>query len=212
MTPDRHRADLSELKGSLRRQQLITMAVSTLALLLAFAVLNKRTTTILEPPIRTKTVSIDGDRVDSAWLTEMGTYIAHLMLDATPRSIEWQQAEILKWVHPSTYGDLQQRMAVAAKRLTEANATTVFWPQQVAPDPDRMRVLLIGRVDTYVNGQAVAGSGRTVAYQASFESRGGRMLLKDWVEAPTDDPWLEKALEAQLREEANKGKEKARAK
>ena len=102
-------------------------------------------------------------------------------------------------------------MAVAAKRLTEANATTVFWPQQVAPDPDRQRVLLIGRVETYVNGQAVQGAGRTVAYQASFESNGGRMLLKDWVEAPTDDPWLERAAQKQQEEQARTSKEKAHA-
>lgn len=212
MTPDRHFVDLSQLRASLRRQQLITLAVSLLALLLAFAVLNKRTTTILEPPSRARTIAIDGDRIDGAWLTEMGTYIAHLMLDTTPRSIEWQQAEILKWVHPSSYGELQQRMAVAAKRLAEANATTVFWPQQVAPDPDRQRVLLIGHVDTYVNGQAVTGSGRTVAYQASFESKGGRMLLKDWTETPTDDPWLERAMEQQQKDEAKAAKEKTHAK
>lgn len=212
MTPERHHADLAELRTSLRRQQALSIALGLAVLLLVFAVLGKRTTVILEPPSRAKAVAITGDRVDGAWLEEMGTYIAHLMLDATPRSIEWQQAEILKWVHPSTYGDLQARMTVAAKRLTEANATTVFWPQQVAPDPDRQRVLLLGHVDTFVNGQAVAGSGRTVAYQASFESKGGRMLLKDWIETPTDDPWLAKALEDQLKEEAKKAKEKLHAK
>jgi type IV conjugative transfer system protein TraE len=211
MTPERHIHDLTELRGLLRRQQMISLGITAAVILLAFGMLTKRTTTILEPPSRAQAIAITGDRVDSAWLIEMGTYIAHLMLDATPRSIEWQQAQILKWVHPSTYGELEARMAVAAKRLVEANATTVFWPQQVAPDPDRQRVLLLGHIDTYVNGQLVHGSGRTVAYQASFESKGGRMLLKDWLEAPTDDPWLAKALEEKAKAEASKAKEKRRA-
>jgi type IV conjugative transfer system protein TraE len=212
MTPERHLADLSELRGLLRRQQFISLTMGAALILLAFGVLGKRTTTILEPPTRAQAIAITGDRVDSAWLIEMGTYIAHLMLDATPRSIDWQQQQILKWVHPSTYGELQQRMAVAAKRLVEANATTTFWPQQVAPDPDRQRVLLLGHVDTYVNGQLVNGAGRTVAYQASFESKGGRMLLKDWQETPPDDPWLAKALDEQAKADAAKAKEKNRAK
>jgi conjugal transfer pilus assembly protein TraE len=211
MTPERHRNDLTELRSLLRRQQTISIGLAVVALLLAFGVLTKRTTTILEPPSRAQAIAVTGDRVDSAWLIEMGTYIAHLMLDSTPRSIEWQQAQILKWVHPTTYGELQERMAVAAKRLVEANATTTFWPQQVAPDPDRQRVLLLGHLDTYVNGQLVHGAGRTVAYQASFESKGGRMLLKDWMETPTDDPWLAKALDEKTKADATKAKEKKRA-
>jgi len=212
MTPERHHADLTELRGLLRRQQMISLAVSCAAILLAVGMLTRRTTTILEPPSRAQAIAVTGDRVDAAWLLEMGTYVAHLMLDATPRSIEWQQAQVLKWVHPATYGDLQERMAVAAKRLVEANATTTFWPQQVAPDPERQRVLLLGQLDTYVNGQLVRGAGRTVAYQAAFESKGGRMLLKDWVETPTDDPWLAKAIDEKARAEAGKAKENHRAK
>lgn len=211
MTPERHHSDLTELRRLLRRQQLISLGVTVAVILLAFGLLTRRTTTILEPPSRAQAVAVTGDRVDAAWLIEMGTYIAHLMLDATPRSIEWQQTQILKWVHPTTYGELQQRMAVAARRLVEANATTVFWPQQVAPDPDRQRVLLLGHLDTYVNGQLVQGSGRTVAYQAVFESKGGRTLLKDWLETPTDDPWLAKALDAKTPAGASPTKENKRA-
>jgi len=51
-----------------------------------------------------------------------------------------------------------------------------------------------------------------VAYQAAFESKGGRMLLKDWVETPTDDPWLAKAMDEKARAEAGKAKENHRAK
>ena len=89
MTPERHHADLAELRTSLRRQQALSLTLGVAVLLMVFAVLGKRTTVILEPPSRAKTVAITGDRVDAAWLEEMGTYIAHLMLDATPRSIDW---------------------------------------------------------------------------------------------------------------------------
>lgn len=212
MDPGLHATDVNDLRGQVKRQQLANLGLVFTCVLLAFGLLTKRTTTMLEPPSRAQAIGMTGDRMDGAYLIEMGTYIAHLMLDATPTSIKWQQDLVLKWVHPSTYGDLQQRMAVAARRLSEANATTVFWPQQVAPDPDRQRVLLLGHVDTYVNGVKVNGSGRTVAYQASFESKGGRALLKDWLEAPLDDPWLVKALDEKAKADVKKDKEKNRAK
>ena len=126
MTPQKHLADTRDMRQLLVRQQLLSAALAVLCLLLAFAVLTKRTTTILEPPTRAKTVTVVGDRVDGAWLEEMGLWVAHLMLDATPMSIGWQQEQILKWVHPATYGELQQRMTVQAKRMAESNANTIF--------------------------------------------------------------------------------------
>jgi conjugal transfer pilus assembly protein TraE len=211
MDPNLHAADVTDLRAQVRRKDLTNLGLVVAVVLLSFCLLTKRTTTMLEPPSRSQAIGMTGDRMDGAYLIEMGTYIAHLMLDATPTSIKWQQDLVLKWVHPASYGDLQERMAVAARRLSEANATTVFWPQQVAPDPDRQRVLLLGHVDTYVNGVKVDGSGRTVAYQASFESKGGRALLKDWLEAPTDDPWLVKAIDEKAKAETKKEKEKKRA-
>jgi len=210
MTPQKHLADTRDMRQLLVRQQLLSAALAVLCLLLAFAVLTKRTTTILEPPTRAKTVTVVGDRVDGAWLEEMGLWVAHLMLDATPMSIGWQQEQILKWVHPATYGELQQRMTVQAKRMAESNASTIFWPSQVAPDPDGQRVLVMGQLETYVNASKVAGHDRTVAYQIAFESKGGRALIKDWKEVPPDDPWLVRALEEQTRA-AEKAKEDKRA-
>jgi conjugal transfer pilus assembly protein TraE len=210
MNPSRHINDIQSLTASLRRQQLITLVASLLSLLLAVLALSKQTTTILEPPVRAKTIAVTGDRVDGAWLEEMGAWVAHMMLDSSPHSIAWQQEQILRWTHPSTHGLMQQDMAVQAKRLKDTNAATVFWLQQVAPDPERQRVAVLGQLDTYVNGVRVEGSGRTVSYMAQFESKGGRLLLKEWKEVPGDDIWLAKATEAALREQ--KDKEKASAK
>ena len=195
MNPQRQLTDITAIAAALKKQQLITMMLAALSLLLAAVSMSKDHTVILEPPTRSKTIAVVGERVDGAWLEEMGAWIAHMMLDASPHSIAWQQEQLLKWVHPSAHGQLQQDMAVQAKRLIDTNASTIFWLQQVAPDPDRVRVALIGQLDTYVNGMKVAGSSRTASYLLSFESKGGRMLIKEWREVPGDDIWLTQALE-----------------
>jgi conjugal transfer pilus assembly protein TraE len=195
MDPKRHLSDIQQATAALRRSQWLTAGMVLLSLLLAVLALTKRHTVILEPPVRTKQIAVVGDKVDGAWLEEMGPWIAHLMLDASPASIGWQHEQILRWAHPSTHGQLQQDMAVQAKRLREANAATIFWLQQTAPDPDRQRIVMAGYLETYVNGIKVAGSTRSVAYLTQFESKGGRMLLKEWKEVPTDDIWLARAQE-----------------
>ena len=206
MNPHSYAQDIQSIAGSLRRQQLIAVLLTVLCLLMAFVALNKQTTTILEPPTRSKTIAVVGDRVDSAWLEEMGAWVAHLMLDASPHSIAWQQDQILKWTHPATHGQLQQEMAVQARRLTDTNAATTFWLQQLAPDADRQRVAVVGQLDTYVNGVRVNGSSKTVSYLAQFESRGGRMLLKEWREVPGDDIWLARLLEDIKKKEVARAK------
>lgn len=196
MDPKRHANDIQGLSAALRRQQLVSAGLVLLTLLLSIVALGKETTTILEPPSRTKSIAVTGDRVDGAWLEEMGAWIAHMMLDASPHSITWQQEQILRWTHPSAHGQLQQEMAVQARRLKEANASTIFWLQQVAPDTRNQRVAVIGQLDTYVNGIRVQGASRNASYLVSFESKGGRMLLKEWREVPGDDIWLTRQLEA----------------
>ena len=197
MTPELSRNDNRELKRLLLRQQAITFSLVGALLLLSLMLLRHQPQVILEPPTRVSTLTVQGDRVDQNYLTEMAQYVAHMMLDVTPATIERRNDEVLKWVHPATFGLIQNRMTVAAKRLKDANATTIFWPSQVAPDPDKLRVAVIGTLETYVNGTRVQAD-KTQSWLLQFESKGGRMLIKDWKETPLDDPMLVKTVAAQV--------------
>lgn len=209
MNPDRALSDLTAAIGAVKRQQYMTMAAVGVSLVLAMAVLFHKDRVTLEPPVRTHTLTFNGDKVDASWLIEMGGYVGHLMLDVSPHSVDYQQEEVLRITHPALHGKLQQDMAVQAKRLKEANASTIFWLEQVAPDADCNRVALVGRLETYVNGQLVQGSSRTTSYLAGFQSQYGRNLLARWKEVPNDDIWLTKALAKTAA--ANKGKPAAPA-
>lgn len=207
MKETNHRSDLQDLRLANSQQRWAILGLIVILVLLTFKVMGKEHTTVLEPPSRAMAIGMTGDRVDANWLTEMGLFIAESMLDLTPQSYEVSQAQVLKWTHPSLHGDLQQRMTVQAKRLVDANATTSFWPNQVAPDVDNQRVVLLGQLDTMVNGMRT--SRQTVAYRADFQAKNGRVLLKAWEEVPADDPWLVKAMQLADRAERDaKGKKK----
>jgi conjugal transfer pilus assembly protein TraE len=195
MNPDLALDNLDAARAALKRQQFISAASVVGVLILAAGLVIKRDKVVLEPPVRTHTVTLHGDKVDDAWLIEMGGYVAHLMVDVSPSSVDYQQEEVLRITHPSTHGVLQQQMAVQAKRLKQANASTVFWLSQAAPDAECNRVALVGRLETYVNGQLVQGSSRTTSFVAAFQPQGGRTMLTRWREVPNDDIWLARALE-----------------
>lgn len=198
MQPKQHEQDVRTLQALVARGQRNTFALILLMILMAIALLTKRVTTVLEPPVRDKAITIIGDKVGAEWLEEMGGWMANMLLTATPGSVDWQQALILNWTAPQFHGELQRRLAVSAKRLKESNATQVFFQQQVAPDPDHNRVVVMGQMQTYVNGQLVPGD-HTQAYQFNYLSLGGRAMLSDWEEVPLDDPWLVKQQEAAQR-------------
>ena len=196
MNPELSRNDNRDLKRLLARQQFISGGLIAAVLLLSLTLLHHQPKVILEPPTRASTITVQGDRVDDSYLIEMAQYVAHMMLDVTPATIEQRNAEILRWVHPAAFGALQNRMTVASKRLKESNATTIFWPTQVAPDPDNLRVAVIGALETYVNGTRVQAD-KTQSWLLQFESKGGRMLIKDWKQTPLDDPTLVKTVATQ---------------
>ena len=197
MNPEINRNDNRDLLKVLARQQLIGIGGIAVMLMMGIKLLRDEPKVILEPPTRVSTISVQGNRVDENYLTEMAQYVAHMMLDVTPATIERRNDEVLKWVHPASYGELQNRMTVASKRLKESNATTIFWATQVAPDPDHLRVAVIGTLETYVNGSRVQPD-RTQSWLLQFESKGGRMLIKEWKETPLDDPMMVKAVATQL--------------
>jgi conjugal transfer pilus assembly protein TraE len=209
MNPIKHRDDLNDVKASRRRLEIALIVLGAALMMALLLVVRKERTVVLEPPSRAKAIAVIGDRVDAAWLEEMGSWVAWSLLSASPKSIDWQQAQVLRWTHPATHGALEERMTVAAKRLVDANASTVFWPLQVAADADRQRVLVLGTLETFVNAAKVGGD-RRVAYMAQFENQGGRMLLREWQEVPLDDPWLvqaeDKARKAQEKQDAERKK------
>jgi conjugal transfer pilus assembly protein TraE len=198
MKPEKHEQDVRTLQALVSRGQRNQFALILLMVLMAIALMTKRITTVLEPPVREKTITIVGDKVGSEWLEEMGGFMASMLLSGTPGSIEWQQALVLNWTAPQFHGELQKRLTVSAKRLKESNATQVFFQQQVAPDPDHNRVVVMGQMQTYVNGTLVPGD-HTQAYQFEYTSLGGRAMLSAWEEVPLDDPWLVKQQEVAQR-------------
>jgi len=138
--------------------------------------------TIVVPPTIDKSFWVTRDRVSRDYLEQMGSFVAWLILDVTPASIDWKKDILLNYVAPDQHGAMQSRQDIEAERLRRINASTFFLPQQLVPNEDKQTVAIRGRLRTQVNGQETATE--TKAYLAEFQYAGGRMHLKSFKEMP----------------------------
>lgn len=175
----------NDLKEMRKRNRNLSMAVGGLILgLLTCLVIILNVIgmerTIVVPPSIDKTFWVTKDHASREYLEQMGSFIAWLILDVTPASIDWKKDILLNYVAPDQHGAMKSRQEIEAERLKRINASTFFLPQQLVPNEDKQTVAIRGRLRTQVNGQDTATE--TKAYLAEFQYAGGRMHLKSFKE------------------------------
>jgi len=181
---DRLSGDLKDLR---RRNRGLAVAVSALAVghvvaLVVILNLLGSVRTVVVPPSINKSFWVERDRVSSEYLEQMGSFIAWLILDVTPSSVDWKREILLGYVLPDQHGAMKTRQELEATRLKRINASTVFMPQQLVSSEDAQSVTVRGRLRTLVNGQETSND--TKAYLVEFVYAGGRVHLKGFKEVP----------------------------
>jgi conjugal transfer pilus assembly protein TraE len=176
-----------DIKDMRRRNRSLALILGALVAcqLLAFAVIlnllgSERT--VVVPPSINKSFWVTRDKASNEYLEQMGAFVAWLVLDVTPASVDWKKDILLGYVEPEQHGELKTRQELEAARLKRINASTFFLPQQLVPSEDAQTVVVRGRLRTLVNGLETANDLK--AYLVEFSYRGGRMHLKTFKEAP----------------------------
>jgi len=177
----------SDIKEMRRRNRSLGLTVGALAagqIIALLVILNLLGTvrTVIVPPSINKSFWVIRDKASSEYLEQMASFIAWLVLDVTPSSIDWKKDMLLGYVESDQYGALKTRQEVEAERLKRINATTVFAPQQLVPSEDAQNVIVRGRLRTLVNGFETANEAK--AYLVEFSYSGARMHLKTFKEIP----------------------------
>ena len=181
---DRLSGDLKDMR---RRNRGLGLAVGALAagLLLALAIIINLLGTVrpvVVPPSLSKSFWVTNDRASSEYLEQMGSFVAWLILDVTPSTIDWKKDILLGYVDPAQYGPLKTRQEVEAERLKRINAATAFAPQQLVASEDNQSLVVRGRLRTLVNGYETANDLK--AYRIDFGHAGARMHVIGFKEVP----------------------------
>ncbi|MDP3615358.1 MAG: type IV conjugative transfer system protein TraE [Rubrivivax sp.] len=174
-----------DIKDMRRRNRGLALTVGALAgghVLALVVILNLLGTVrpVVVPPSINKSFWVTRDKASSEYLEQMGSFIAWLVLDVTPASVDWKKDILLGYVEPEQHGELRTRQDLEAARLKRINASTFFMPQQLVPSEDAQTVVVRGRLRTQVNGLETANDMK--AYLVEFSYSGGRMHLKTFKE------------------------------
>src|SRR5271169_4298260 len=154
MNPNQANKDLKVLLVTVQQQRLAILGLVVcvgLALMIMFNMVG-RERIVLTPPAIDKSFWVTKDRVSASYLEQMGGFMAYLILDVSPSSVEWKKGTLLQYVVPDAYGTLQTRQDLEADRIKRLNATTQFSVGQLAPNEDDLSVNVKGRLATFING------------------------------------------------------------
>ena len=178
-----------DLKDLARRNRWLGATVAALTLCLALSLgvvwsLIGSERTVIVPPGLNKSFWVTSSKASSEYLEQMGSFVAWLILDVSPATIDWKKDALLSYVDPEVYGVMKTRQDLEAERIKRLSASTYFLPQQIVPSEDTQSVVVRGRLRTQINGQETNSDLK--AYLVHFHYAGGRIHLQTFKEIPDD--------------------------
>jgi conjugal transfer pilus assembly protein TraE len=181
--------NLDASRATIAFQSILLIASVVVNILMVIALLktvgNERT--IIVPPNIQKSFWVDNEKVSGSYLEQMGTYIAYLVLNATPTTVDYQNNILMQYVAPAYYGQFDTDAKASAERLKRDNIAQVFLPNRVLIDEPNSRVGITGTTSTYVNNAKVSDVRK--GYLVEFIYREGKIYLKSFKEADANDPF-----------------------
>lgn len=180
--------NLDASRATIAFQSLLLFASIAINILMALAVIklagNERT--IVVPPNIQKSFWVDNDKVSANYLEQMGSYIAYLVLNSSPTTVDYQNEIIMRYVAPAYYGQFETDSKASAERLKRDNVSQVFLPNKIQVEENSVRVGIGGTLSTYVNSAKVSDVRK--GYVIEFIYREGKIYLKSFKEADANDP------------------------
>jgi conjugal transfer pilus assembly protein TraE len=184
----KQKRDLDRANQTIGGQNLLIIGLLALSIVLAVTAysLVGRERVILVPPTVSKSFWLDSEKVSGDYLDQMALFLAHLMLNISPRSVDFQAKTLLQYASPEAYAELKTAMASTSERLKRDNAVTLFQPVTFTIDEPGMRVVINGVLATYIGDKRVTETSKV--YLIEFRYSGGKLYLSGFKETSSNDP------------------------
>jgi conjugal transfer pilus assembly protein TraE len=176
MNPEAYKDELSTAKKAVRDHRLATTLIGA-ALVFALAIIHRQVDsarTIITPPVIDRTFWVSGSKVSNEYLELMGPFIAQMILDISPSSVQYKRDTLLKFVRPESHSGMRIQMDKEGERLGKLGASTVFRIARVTPNAESKSVRMDGTLSTYINSKEF---NTDASYDAQFTYDGGSLWL-----------------------------------
>lgn len=171
---------LNELSARTGIKNIIWMflALSVLTNCLLALVLATKGTIVqntLTPPEIRKTMSVSNVAFSKEYLEEMAPYMAYLLLNSTPQTVDYQNSKLLFYTDYQYKDALEKELKVNAIWLKRHNASTHFTPVSAAADTNDNTVNLKGKFEVKKSNRIVETRDRE--FLIKFKNNNGTIVL-----------------------------------
>jgi conjugal transfer pilus assembly protein TraE len=187
MDSNKYADDLDEAKASVKKLQVVAIALAAAILLCLILMLNLlgRDRTVVSPPTIEKSFWVTSDSASDSYVQQMTQWISSLILDVTPDNIEYKSNILLQYVHPDLHGKLKERQTLLAQSMKKDNVATYFVLSTIRTQPEKLAALITGRFHTLINGNHVGDQEKS--FFVRFMMDGGRAQLIEFTETQNAD-------------------------
>tara|TARA_R110002096_G_scaffold365345_1_gene558695 strand:+ start:3833 stop:4396 length:564 start_codon:yes stop_codon:yes gene_type:complete len=120
-------------------------------------------------------VTISNKGVSADYLERVTRDVMALMLNRTPRSLPYFQDQLLRIVHPGSYGYIKSQLVKMADEVRKGDISTIFFPVHMSTDPANLTSEVTGELHVYVGKTRVAKDRRH--YRMTWNYAGVRLSL-----------------------------------
>ena len=149
----------------------------TANLFLSATVLFKGTVvqTTLTPPEIRRSMTVSNIAFSKEYLEEMAPYAAYLLLNVTPKTVDYQNSQLLKIVAPDYKDALEKELSLNALWVKKNNVSTTFSATEATADTSDNTVSIRGVFEVKRNNTVVEQKDRELLI--SFKNNYGTLQL-----------------------------------
>lgn len=157
--------------------------------------------TILTPPEIRRSMTISNVAFSKEYLEEIAPYNAYLLLNATPKNVDFQSQQLLKFVASEYKDALEKELNINALWLKQNNISTSFTAMNAAADINDNTVVLRGSFEVIKNNKIVDQRDRELLL--SYRNENGTIQLLSIKEVIPDEKQRPEDAEAQKKYDLN---------
>jgi conjugal transfer pilus assembly protein TraE len=170
-----------------------SMSANFILAVMALQVKNTHRETLVPPTIN-KTFWVDGEKVSTEYLEQMGKFIADLALSSTPLNCDTQKTLLLKYVSPASYSSIRTQLDANCKIIKDLRMALYFNITDVITQEGTNQIVFRGVMNRWLGDKKLGN--KATAYRVAFVYAGGKIMLKgiDEVDARTGNVFDEAAV------------------
>lgn len=125
-------------------------------------------------------VWIGHKKASASYLKEISEYLLLTTLNVTPKSVLSRQDALMKYIHPSGYGEVKSQLNEEAEIIQKKNITKMFTPIMFEVDDQSLTVKVIGELTTWVSKEKISQEKKN--YLMRYKMNVGKLQLIEFKE------------------------------